>query len=174
MIPSNDNRPAEFDRAIVAYIPGLNKLARRLRPEAPQHDRDDLVQQTLCKALETWRSYRTDKSPYTWLQFIMRDISRNDIERQQKGADFKLRLRGVSVTVTEPNQEHAAGVTQALSMIAPDLRSDMLAVAMGAPLAEPAARRGTSRQRIDQIFTRERERLEGLARRADTRRALAA
>lgn len=172
--PSNDNRPAEFDARMVAYIPGLQKLARRLRPTASEETREDLVQATLCKAFETWRSYRTENSPYTWLQFLMRNESREDIERAEKRGKLKLRLPGVSITVTEPNQEWATDLALVTRQIAPYLRDDMLDLAAGAMLAEPAARRGVSRERVRQMIDRERERLEALARRADTRRALAA
>ncbi|WP_100961026.1 sigma-70 family RNA polymerase sigma factor [Bosea sp. FBZP-16] len=168
--PANDNRPASFDQAMLAYLPSLANLAKKLRPTASRQDREDLVQATLCKAFETWRSYRTDKSPYTWLRFIMRSQSRDDLERRQKAADFKLRLPGVSVTITEPNQEHAADLALVADQIAPDLREDMLDMAAGALLAEPAARRGITRERARQMFERERERLASLARRADTRR----
>ncbi|CAN7601405.1 sigma-70 family RNA polymerase sigma factor [Bosea sp. LjRoot237] len=171
--PANDNRPAEFDAAILAYVPGMHKLARRLRPEAPGHVREDLVQATLCQAFATWRSYRPENSPYTWLQFIMRDLSRDDIKRQQKTAAFKLSLAGVSVRTTPPNQEHAADLALVVGRISPELRADMLDVAQGAPLAEPASRRGTSRQRVEQILKRERARLAGLERQADTRRDVA-
>lgn len=166
-------RPASFDAAILAYVPGMQKLARRLRPEAPRHVLDDLVQSTLCQAFATWRSYRPENSPYTWLQFIMRDLSRDHTRRLRQAAEFKLRLRGVSVTITEPNQEHAADLALAIDRITPAIRSDLIEVAQGAPLAKPAARRGTSRQRIEQILKRERARLAGLERQADTRRDVA-
>lgn len=174
MTPSNDNRPAEFDAALLKYTTGLANLAMKLRPTASRQDREDLVQATLLKALEVWQTYRTDKSPYTWLRYLMRAIAYDDAERQGKIAKLKLRLPGVSVTITEPNQEWATDLALVTSQIAPELRDDMLDLAAGAQLAEPAARRGVSRERIRQMVDRERERLEALARRADTRRALAA
>lgn len=173
MTPANDNRPASFDAALLAYLPSLAGLAMKLRPTASRQDREDLVQATALKALEVWHSYRTDKSPYTWLRYLMRAIAYDDAERQGKIAKLKLQLPGVSVTITEPSQEHAADLALVSSQIAPDLRGDMLDMAAGGLLAEPAARRGITRERTRQMFERERERLASLARRADTRRDVA-
>jgi RNA polymerase sigma factor (sigma-70 family) len=64
------NRPAWFDDKLVAYRPGLRKLANRLTDS--RAEADDLVNETITHALENWRSYRTDGGFWKWVTFIMR------------------------------------------------------------------------------------------------------
>lgn len=172
MTHANDNRPASFDAAILAYLPALKKLARRLRPLNKDDEREELVQATIVKALDWWQKYRTDKSPYTWLQFLMRGISRDEMERSNKQYAAFAAVRPIERT-TPPNQEHAAALSMALRSIRPDLRSDMLALAEGGDFRAVGGLRGVSKQRVEQIVKRERERLESLERQADTRRDIA-
>lgn len=172
--PSNDNRPAEFDRLVTSYIPGLHALAKRLRPTAPQDTHDELVQDTLCKALSVWHQYRPGSTPMPWLKFLMRAINRDALKSISRQREIASRLASVPFQAILPNQEDATDLSIMLGTISPDLRDDMLDVAQGGDMAQVGARRGVSRERVRQIFNAERARWAALATRADTRRALAA
>lgn len=172
--PSNDNRPAEFDAQLVRYLPGLHKLAIKLRPLNRNDERDELVQATLCKALEAWRSYRPENSPYTWLQYLMRSINQVDIKKAKQQREIASRMAGAEYQAALPSQEHSVALSDVLAGMAPDIRDDMVEVAMGSDMAVVGARRGVTRERVRQVFAAERARWASLERRADTRRALAA
>lgn len=174
MTPANDNRPAEFDKQLVAYLPGLHKLAIKLRPLNRNDEREELVQATICKALEAWRSYRPENSPYTWLQYLMRSINQTDIKKTKQQREIASRMAGAELQSALPNQEHAVMLADVVAGMSPDLRGDMLEVAMGSDMAQVGERRGVTRERVRQILAAERARWSSLERRADTRRALAA
>lgn len=166
-------RPAAFDAAILAYLPGLRKLARRLRPESTRDDVDEMMQETIARALENWRKYRTENSPYTWLKFFVRTISQEATERAARHSKIALAVGSVSSAYAPPNQEHAAELSLLAERITPGLRSDIFAIAQGAQYKEIAGPRGTSRQRVEQLIKQERERWASAERRADTRRDVA-
>lgn len=172
--PANDNRPAEFDRLITRYIPGLHALAIKLRPTASQDTHDELVQDTLCKAFSVWHQYRPGSTPMPWLRFLMRAINRDTLAGIGRQRDIASRIGTTPFQAILPNQEDAADLSIMLCTISPDLRDDMLDVAQGGDMAQVGARRGVSRERVRQIFNAERARWAALATRADTRRALAA
>jgi len=166
-------RPASFDAAIPAYVPGLRKLAKRLRPESSRDDIDDMVQEALVRALASWRKYRTENSPYTWLKFFVRTISQEANDRAARHAQLAQALAGTSLEIALPNQEHAAELSLLAERMTPGLRGDILAIAQGAAYKEVAAPRNTSRQRIEQLIKQERARWSAAERRADARRDVA-
>jgi hypothetical protein len=172
--PANDNRPAEFDKLLVRYLPGLRALSSKLRPMSPPDEREDLVNSTVLKALENWHKYREGSSPFPWLSLLMRGINRNEQDAAKALKRTAAHTMGNAFQATMPNQEHAVDVGFVLGQITPSLRSDLLEIAMGAPCDSLAAGRGVTKQRMHQILQAERLRLAGLATRADTRRALAA
>lgn len=172
--PSNDNRPAEFDRALLAYTPALKKLAAKLLPTKPQHEREDLLQATLLKAIEDWRKYRPENSPYTWLQFLMRGINQDAISKARTAAKHRPELLHRAVRRTPPNQEHATDVSLVMSRVPWNRVDDIVAIGMGAFYRETAAERGISVERARQRVETARAALARAANDADTRRALAA
>lgn len=172
--PSNGNRPAEFDKLVTRYIPGLHALAIKLRPTASKDTHDELVQDTLCKALSVWHQYRPGSTPMPWLRFLMRAINRDTLAGIDRQRDIVSRIGTTPFQASLPNQEDAADLSIMLGTMSPDLREDMLDVAQGGDMAQVGARRGLSRERVRQIFNAERARWAALATRADTRRALAA
>lgn len=174
MTHANDNRPAEFDAKLVAYMPALRKLAAKLLPTKPQHAREDLVQATLLKALEDWRKYRPGNSPYTWLQFLMRGINQDAISKAITAAKHRPELLHRSQGRTLPNQEHATDVSLVLSRVPANRLDDILAIGMGALYRETAAERGISVSRARERVLSARDALDKAAARADARRALAA
>lgn len=83
MQPDNNNtqRPAEFDEAVMQWLPLLHKMARRLERHA--QDREDLVNETVATALRRWAGYRDGGNMAGWLVFQMRSIQ-NDARRKKR------------------------------------------------------------------------------------------
>lgn len=172
--PSNDNRPAEFDAALLAYTPALKKLAAKLLPTKPQHEREDLLQATLLKAIEDWRKYRPANSPYTWLQFLMRGINQDAISKARTAAKHRPELMHRVVRRTPPNQEHATDVSLVMSRVPWNRVDDIVAIGMGAFYRETAAERGISVERARERVETARAALVKASNDAEARRALAA
>ena len=81
----NDNRPAEFDAAVLQWLPFLHKMAARL--ERNKQDREDLVNETIATALKRWAGYKQEGSLPGWLVFQMRSVV-NDARRKKRVPTF--------------------------------------------------------------------------------------
>ncbi|MDI6028313.1 sigma-70 family RNA polymerase sigma factor [Corticibacterium sp. UT-5YL-CI-8] len=164
--PANDNtpRPAAFDAAVMAYMPGLTRLARRYTKTTEQ--RDDLVNDTVMYALERWKNFRGDPSEsrggfWAWLTWQMRGLV--------KSASVKAAFRRRTITfvsmeavVTTPStpasQEENADLSVVFRCAAGVKHGDVLIRrAMGEHLQVIADERGLSRERVRQIETEARE-----------------
>lgn len=159
---ANDNRPADFDAALTAYIPGLRRFAKRHVP----HDKiDEIMQITLTKALANWKTYRAEEGTFaTWMQWQMRSAFAH--ERQK---DRRLKRAGVSVNfdkaatlaipqlVTPPRQEDIVDAKKALAAIADS--ELLMRIAFGDSAAEIAKERGVHRNGVARKARHEREKL---------------
>ncbi|SKA20118.1 sigma factor [Consotaella salsifontis] len=165
MISANDNipsdRPAEFDNRLVAYLPGLRRLAKRIAP----HNADDLVNDTVALVCERWVNFRgspTDIGFWAWLSVTMRGIASNQ-RRRKSITTISMDDAIATVVSINPAQEAAAD----LSIIAgrsSGVPGDMLmASAMGDHYAEIADRHGTAPTRVRYVIKQERRRLIGMA-----------
>lgn len=131
------DRPASFDAAVMAYYPGLRNLARRYKSAAY---RDDLVTDTIMRALENWRNFRPDGNMWRWLAWTMRGI----VSNQAVGASMQKR-QGVLVSIdnvalsTEPNQEHYTDLAAATDKLTGRGGDILLRRAMGGTLKEVGA-----------------------------------
>lgn len=154
-------RPAEFDARVMAYMPGLRKLAAKYTKTDEQ--REDLVTETVMYALEKWQNFREDGGFYQWLQWGMRAIVRNGAVKAAA------RSRNATMVPIEDHQHHLASVANQEDYV--DL-SDLvrrakkhrngkvvLRVAMGDTLTEIAKRRGVSKERVRQIVVETRKNL---------------
>ncbi len=78
-------RPAVTPDALVQAIPGLWRFARSmLRSDA---DADDLVQETLVRALERAESFRGESSVATWLHRIAHHLAVDRARRRSREVD---------------------------------------------------------------------------------------
>jgi len=76
------------DRAerLAAYIPGLRRFARALLRDDPA-SADDLVQDTLERALANWQRRHSDKDPRGWIYTILYNRFRSECVRlSRRGA----------------------------------------------------------------------------------------
>lgn len=162
------NRPTTFDARLVAHLPFLRRLANRFVPR-PQR-REEIVQETVARALEKWASFREDGAFRAWLRFIFWNV--NNPERPEM--KMELRTLGKSdnafaVLATGPAQEDAVELSEALARLgalSPEDRSIIIADAIGNSQAEIAAMEGITRQAVNNRVRRARNTLFGLPRRA--------
>jgi RNA polymerase sigma-70 factor, ECF subfamily len=78
-------RPSVTPDALVEAIPGLWRFARSLLRSDP--DADDLVQETLLRAIERSESFRGDSSVSTWLHRIAHHLAIDRGRRQAREID---------------------------------------------------------------------------------------
>jgi len=63
------------DRLVVEHLPAALRVALRLTGDA--HTAEDLVQETLCRVLARWRSFRGEASFKTWMLGILVNADRD-------------------------------------------------------------------------------------------------
>jgi RNA polymerase sigma factor (sigma-70 family) len=164
--PANDSlpvgstpadRPAEFDRRVMAHMPMIEVMSRRYVDEPK---RADFIQEALTVIFGNWQGFRNPAGDYanftTWLRWQVRStmtVERRrcgrESRRQKKyGADYFWQLPGYSA----PNQEDAVAVADALGQVKTDrLRGILLRRAMGEELHEISEGMGVNTKRISQL-----------------------
>lgn len=146
----NDNeRPAEFDLKLMAYMPGIRSLAVRWEVSG---QREDLIQDTIAYVLTHWKNFRHDgdyKNFYSWIKWQMRGIANNRKRRIKTPlTDDPTGLIMANVPVPA-NQEYAADLVIALDKLATNINgSTLLRFAAGFDQYEIAASDGVSRQAV--------------------------
>ncbi|MBZ9659809.1 sigma-70 family RNA polymerase sigma factor [Mesorhizobium sp. ESP-6-4] len=158
-------RPAAFDAAVMAYLPALKKLARKLTNI--NDDRDELVQDTLAYVFSHWRNFRNDPSApkngmYNWLTLNMRSIAQG---KRQVAANKKKNMPAADVLAltrlsTPAQQEDITYATQVVRRLSRSRDGRMLVrLGKGEMLREIGERRGISHERVRQLTEQARERL---------------
>jgi DNA-directed RNA polymerase specialized sigma24 family protein len=157
------NRPATFDKAVMAYLPGLKKLARKLANTADE--RDELVQDTMAYVFSHWTNFRNDPSAprngmYNWLTLNMRSIAQGKRQvaanaRKNMPKETLAALVGVS---TPANQEDIVYANQIVRRLSRSREGRMLVrIGGGEMLKDVAAKRGIGVERVRQLTERARE-----------------
>lgn len=142
-----------FDRGLVKSLPRLRAYARRLTQDPSRAD--DLVQETMAKALRSRNSYRRDDNQAAWLSRILKNTFLSDLRR----ARFETGLENVPeprVPGGLPAQEAAvrlADAEQAIAALPKKQRQALLLVGAGELSYEEAAARcdcpaGTIKSRV--------------------------
>ena len=156
----NDNnaRPAEFDAAVMRYLPMLRAKARIL----VKHDkREELVQETITRALERWRNFRGDNygsggGMHTWLVYLIRDLARAENDsRQPPFVD----IDEVHSLSTPAPQEHAIElkrVLKGLKRMRAKVRNPVLLTAAGHTHTAIGRKYGVTNQAISMRVQRAR------------------
>ena len=159
MHATNDNRPPSFDAALIAYMPGMRRLASKLGYKGA--DADDLVTDTIAYCLEHWKNFRgeTDKM-WNWIYWQMRGIVKNSRSRKRvmlvaAGTSYE----SAEISASQMDVAHASQVVGLLSGRAGDMT---VRLAMGDTLDEISSQHGISRERVRQLVERERGRVLGL------------
>lgn len=75
-----------IDRLVVEHLPMALRVALRLSGDADAAE--DLVQETLCRVLRQWRSFRGESSFRTWLLRILVNVDRDGRRRRREHQSF--------------------------------------------------------------------------------------
>lgn len=149
-------RPPSFDARVMAYVPGLRRLAYKLHYRG--QDADDLVTDTIIIALSRWKAYREDGGFWMWLQWQMRGIvgARRQLKKVQivNIDDFVDGSRGEFAW--RGNQEDYADLSAALSRISGKSGEVLLRRVMGDGLREIAEEMQVSKEWVRQLEERAR------------------
>lgn len=156
------DRPADFDARVMAYLPGLRRLAAKY---VPRPYREDLVTDTIMYTLERWQNYREDGGMWNWLAWNMRGIATN---AAKKAASQKNRAIFVPLThhdsAVAPAQEGYVQLSEALRRVSAHRHgSVLLRRAMGDTLREIASDRGTTVEWARQMEVAARRELRAAA-----------
>lgn len=152
--PANDNRPPEFDAAVMAYLPGLRRFASRL-----EHDREiaaDLVTDTIAEAFEKYENYRGGDL-WAWLRWQMRRVNNRGYVSRNR-APATVALDGAD-SATPASQEVCVDLSNVVSMLPGRDGVVALRHAMGDTYEEIAGDIGVTKQRVEQIVKREQRRV---------------
>ena len=71
----------EVDRLVVEHLPAALRLALRMTGNA--HTAEDVVQESLCRVLRRWRTYRGESAFKTWMLQIVVNVDRDRRRRQR-------------------------------------------------------------------------------------------
>lgn len=163
--------------AILAELPRLRRYARALLrdPDAA----DDLVQDSVERALQRIDNWRTGDNPRRWLFTIMHHIFVDQLRRvRRRGETVPLAAEAEPAFAMQPTQMEslqAREVLDALQTIAPDRRSALVLVAVeGMSYAEAATVLGIPAGTLMSRIARGREELRVELERASGRRKLRA
>ena len=77
-------RTADFEAAVLPHLDLLYRVARRYTRETPQAE--DLVQETVLKALTHWDSFRPGSNARAWLLTILRNTFVSGYRRARREA----------------------------------------------------------------------------------------
>lgn len=103
-------RPAEFDARVLAYLPGLEALAKRLTRD--EDAREELVQGAIVHALTNWQGFREDGGFWGWLRFCMLAYRQHCARGHQAR-----KRRGMTVSLDSPM--HGQDAAEALGLSTP-------------------------------------------------------
>lgn len=151
-------------RVLEPLIPALRRHARALVGDADRAD--DLVQDTLERALARWWMRRSADDPKPWLFAILRNLHLDEIRRGRR--------RGVPVEIDEtnapalpPDQETGLGARDALAALdllpeeqktllllvgVEDLSYEEAAKVMGIPIGTVMSRLARGRRRLRSLI----------------------
>lgn len=151
-------RPAEFDAAVMAYVPGLRNLAKRY---VPREYRNDLVTDTLVLAFTRWESFMPTGGMWAWLSFLLRDAVKDQTAKAAtKKRDWRTASHDQHQQATKPTQLAAAELSSTLSLLASIKDGDiLLQYSMGDTLDELASATGIPRETLRQRKDKARAKL---------------
>ena len=70
----------QVDRLVVEHLPAVLRFALRLTGD--EHAAEEVVQETLCRVLNRWRSFRGDAAFKTWMLQIVVNVDRDRRRRR--------------------------------------------------------------------------------------------
>lgn len=127
------------EKQIVELIPTLRAFAVRFERRGPQAD--DLVQETLLRALGSIHQFQPGTQLKSWLFRIMRNVFFTTYNKSQREPVGSTECVSLVETAVEPTQEisvRGREVLAALNLIAEERRNAILLIADGTSYEEAA------------------------------------
>nr|WP_245432059.1 sigma-70 family RNA polymerase sigma factor [Aminobacter aminovorans] len=177
-VEEDDLRSAVMDEkkaAILQEIPRLRRYARALLRD--RDSADDLVQDSLERALSRLDNWRSGESPRRWLFTIMHHLFIDQMRKvSRRGEAAILPLEASEALATPAIQAESVAsreIVDALQQISPDRRAALVMVAIeGFSYAEAATMLGVPAGTLMSRIARGREELRGLLDDQARRRAI--
>lgn len=151
---ANTNRPAEYDRQVIAYTPYVRRMAYWWCSRHPANgDPADFVQDVMTEAFHRYPLYNTQFTFGVWMRFICRVIMDR---RKKKSMTYEARARHVpddgAMAIGVPaNQQECAELSQVLARLTGRGGEIIVRCAMGDELGEIGADLGISKERVRQL-----------------------
>lgn len=159
-------RPKSFDIMLLSKRKLLYHFAKRHHKDRDKQD--ELVNDTIVRALSKWERFREDGSFSNWLQFLMWQVV--TIQRAKRRPDASVCLDDIRPVGTAATQENDTDAHRVLGRAS---HSDLLMrLAVGDRIADIAAERGVSRSAVGQMVGRHRAKY--LRKMVDSERRVAA
>ena len=152
-----------FHRDVEAAIPALRRYARALTRDA--ETADDLVQDTLERALSRWLLRRADGDVRAWLFTILRNVYFTELRRKRREVEDVEGQHAASIAVAGEQAAHLdmSDFQNALARLPPDQREVLTLVgASGFSYEEAAEICGVAVGTIKSRLNRARARLASL------------
>lgn len=146
-----DERPKEFDDRVLAYMPGLRALAKRISSEP-----DELVSDTLIYAFKNWKSFRPDGAFWAWISLNMRSISQ---QRAKRNRLHTCRVDLAMLVPTPARQEHAVDLEKVRKKLNNRVGRVLLRHASGESMREIGVDMGIGKESVRHICNVARARL---------------
>lgn len=130
--------PATVHAAIEGQLPALRRFAQSLT-RSPS-DREDLVQETVMRALRSSHQFHPDTHLRSWLFTIMRNTFNTEYRRRCRepvGLDEEL-FEHVSISAPQEWAVRRGELRSALGRLPPSSRRTLLLVAMGVSYIDTA------------------------------------
>jgi RNA polymerase sigma factor (sigma-70 family) len=122
----------DMAEVIEPLIPALRRYARTFVRDAGAAD--DLVQDTLERAISRWHQRRPDSSPRAWLFTILHNLAINHLRRSaRRGREMSLGDANESEMAVPSTQEDAlrhADILSAVAKLSDDQRSILLLISV--------------------------------------------
>lgn len=156
------SRPAEFDRAVVALLSNLRAFAMSITRDRSKAD--DLVQETVMRALVSWHLFQEGTNLRGWLFVIMRnrhyETSRRNARMAEDPDDFMASMLEAPAE-QEPHVEFSQ-VMRAVDRLTPDHRAAIHFIMDDTPYDEIAQARGVPLGTVKSQVNRARAKLAGM------------
>ena len=158
--------PARFAEVFCEYAPRLRRYARRWLNAA---DADDVVQETLARALANWERLDHQRDVWPWLSVVARNLAFDQLRRRPTCAmpeDDALPVRGSHEWDSAPEQaavsaERADLISQLYASLSPGQQIILrLRVSNGMDTAQIAELVGSSEAAVRQTLFRARRTLQ--------------